>query len=201
MNNFKIYTDSKELPFWNYKRIMQTGDFLYMLKNYESEDKVDVDVSILESKFNEVVEDYVISIDSKNEGINDYGRYLAAQNEIKKIINLIDIIKLKIRTNKISEILGLEIDNSDIKELLSLIKVQKSDDLEKQCDILIVKINKYNNDIQHLKAKIEKSDKKENEDVDIDEQFMNVCLGLEMHVDEKKISLYQYGIMIKLLVK
>jgi len=28
-----------------------------------------------------------------------------------------------------------------------------------------------------------------------------VCLGLEMHVDENKITLYQYGIMVKTLIK
>lgn len=200
MNNIKIYQDSKELPFWNYKRIIQTGDFLYMIKSYESGDEIEADKKFLEEQFNKVVEDYVISINTKNEEISDYGKYASASNEINKLSLIIDIISTKQIANAIRESLDWKIDNSDIKDLLSDVKVEKSDDLEIQKQKLLSKIEKYKNDILQIKSRLEKKEKS-NEEVDIDEQFISVCIGLELHPDENRISLYQYGIMVKSLIK
>jgi len=200
MNKLKIYQDSKELPFWNYKRIIQTGDFLYMIKSYEAGDEIEADKQKLEEKFNDVVQDYVVSINAKSEEISDYGKYAAATNEINKLLLIVDILSGKQKANSIRESLGMEIDNSDIKELLSLVKVEKSDDLEIQKQKLLSKVEKNNIDILQIKSKLEKKESN-SEELDIDEQFISVCLGLEMHVDENKITLYQYGIMVKTLIK
>lgn len=202
MNNIKTYKDSKELPFYNYKRIIQTGDFLYMIKGYDGEEYPEVDLENLKTDFDSITEDYVLSINSKSEDIVKYSRILSATNEINKLSIIIDFINHKQKCNNIREALGLEIDNSEIYDLLSLIKVQKSDDLEVQKTYLESKIQKYKNDIAKEESGLKKiQSNNDSEDSDLDEQFMSVCLGLEMHVDEKKISLYQYGVMVKLLIK
>lgn len=199
-NKIKIYQDCKELPFLNYKRIIQTGDFLYMVKNYEAGDEIKADKKVLEERFNEVIEDYVISINTKNEDISDYGHYASASNEINKLSLIVDIISTKQVANAIRESIDWKIDNSDIKDLLSDVKVEKSDDLEIQKQKILSKIEKYSNDILQIKSRLDKKEKTD-EQVDIDEQFISVCIGLELHPDESRISLYQYGIMVKNLVK
>jgi hypothetical protein len=197
MNKIKTYKDSKDFPFWNYKRVMQTGDFFYVIKGYESGDEVEVDISEMEILFNSIVEDYVMSTNSKNEEILLYGRYLSANNELNKLSVIYNIILLKQKC----DVVGAEISMEDIKSVLETIKIQKSDDLEKQKEIISVKIGKYKNDIAKIKNQLEKDDPETKEEIDIDEQFINVCNGLEMQYDENKISLYQYGVMMKILIK
>jgi len=36
----RIYKDSKELPLFNYERMLETKNFLYMIKGYQDGDKV-----------------------------------------------------------------------------------------------------------------------------------------------------------------
>jgi hypothetical protein len=197
MNKIKTYKDSRDFPFWNYKRVMQTGDFFYVIKGYESGDEVEVEVSEMESLFNSIVEDYVMATNSKNEEILLYGRYLSANNELNKLSVIYNIIVLKQK----SDVVGADISMEDIKSVLETIKIQKSDDLEKQKQIISTKIEKYKNDIAKIKNQLEKDNPENKEELDIDEQFINVCNGLEMQYDENKISLYQYGVMMKILIK
>lgn len=197
MNKIKTYKDSKDFPFWNYKRVMQTGDFFYVIRGYEDGDEVETDISEMEILFNKIVEHYVMSTNSKNEEILLYGSYLTANNEINKLSIIYNIICLKQQC----DVVGADISMEDIKSVLETIKIQKSDDLEKQKEIISVKIEKNKNEIEKIKKQIQKEENNEDEDVDIDEQFINVCNGLEMQYDENKISLYQYGIMMKILIK
>ena len=197
MNKIKTYKDSKDFPFWNYKRVMQTGDFFYIIKGYEYGDEVEVNISEMEVLFNSIVEDYLISTNSKNEEILLYGRYLSANNEMNKLSVIYNIIILKQK----GDVVGVDISIEDIKSVLETIKIQKSDDLERQKEIISIKINRYKNDIEIIKSQIEKYNNEEGEKIDIDEQFINVCNGLEMQYDENKISLYQYGVMMKILIK
>lgn len=200
MSTLKIYKDSKELPFWNYKRIMQTGDFLYLIKGYESGDEIVTDLEELKLKFDAIVEDYVMTNNAKSEDILNYGRYLSAVNTVNKLTIVVGILELKIK----GSIVGLDISQEDIDSVLSLFKVQRSDDLQEQIEILLNKIAKHKNELSKLKNIIDKVEEKtdESEESDLDEQFINVCVGLETgFVDETKISLYQYGMMVKVLIK
>lgn len=197
MNKIKIYRDSKDFPFWNYKRVMQTGDFFYIIKGYEDGDEVELTKEDAEETFNKIVEHYVLSTNSRSEEVLLHGRYLSANNEINKLSIIYNIIVLKQKC----DVVGADISIDEINSVLDTIKIQRSDDLEKQKEIISIKIEKLKNDISKIKNQLDKSYVADNEDVDIDEQFINVCNGLEMQYDENKISLYQYGVMMKILVK
>lgn len=179
---------------------MQTGDFLYMVKGYEPGNRLKADLKKLEEKFNEVLEDYAISLNTKSEDVGALSTYVLMTNEINKLLIIVKYIDLKIRKKTLCVELEIEIDNSDVAEMLEGFKVERSDDLETQRDKILKKIEKYQNDLNKAKSTLEKPSEK-NEEVDIDEQYMNVCQGLEMQYDERSISLYQYGIMIKMLMK
>lgn len=196
MNKIKTYTDSKDFPFWNYKRVMQTGNFFYVIKGYDGED-VEADINEMETKFNEIVENYVLETNSKSEDILNYGRYLSANNEKNKLSLIYNIIILKQQC----DVIGADITKEEIMSVLDDIKIQKSDDLDKQREYIQTRIDKLNNEVNKLKNIIDKKDNEVVEEVDIDEQFLSVCNGLEMVYDETKISLYQYGVLMKMLVK
>lgn len=231
--NIRIYQDSKEIPFLNYKRIVQTGDFYYMVKGYESGDIINEDVDVLKAKFQEIEEDYAASINTKNADVLLYGEVAIVTTEFNKFNILLlfveqaikaqelraklqDLINELIEDDNEAEVGELEMlltlssmehsefDSSDIKDLLNDFKVQKSDDLYKQRQYIQNRLDKLNNQLLKLNSQLEKS--KENRidsdsDFDIDEQYISVCIGLETHVDPKLISLYEFGIMVKILMK
>ncbi|WP_185273827.1 hypothetical protein [Chryseobacterium indologenes] len=206
-NKIRVYQDSKELPFWNYKRIVQTGDFFYMVKGYEPGDEIEVDIKDLKNKFDDIEEDYATSMNVKNQDILTHGELAIAKHEVNKYIIILNQIDLLIKCTKIRQAAGLpeseEFNHSMIKELLLEFKVQKSDDLFKQRQFIENKIEKYNNQILKLESQISrKNEESNNEEFDIDEQHVNVCVGLEMSVDMgANITLYQYGVMIKTLIR
>lgn len=202
----KIYQDSKEIPFWTYKRIVQTGDYFYMIKGYEPGDEVKADIEELKNKFLDIEQDYAVSINVKNESLALLGEYHSLIGDRNKIVILLRLTELTLETNLLRNQSGLpespDINGSVIKELVKDIKVQKSDDLEKQRELLLQKVEKYNNQIQKLENQIKKElNDEESSDYDIEEQFVNVCLGLKIPVEDKNISLYQYGFMVKNLTK
>lgn len=199
-NKVKFYQDSRELPFWNYKRIVQTGDFLYMVKGYEFGDEIIIDKEELENKFDSILQDYVLSQNSKNEEITNYCNYLIAINEIRKLEIIVEIIDRITESNEKKKSLGIEPDYSIVKELLQKVKVQKSDDISIQRQKVLDKIQKYKNQAEKSRLAIENAENDNSSDYDIDEQYIGVCLGLEMHIDPKLISLYEYGVMVKMLV-
>jgi len=197
----KIYKDSKELPFLIYKKIMQTGDFLYMIKGYEDGDEVEADPEELEGKFNDLITDFVISINAVNEDLQNQSNYFIATLEFNKLsvaVNLIDDIQKRISLAGnivLPEDLQKEI-ASNISEILEGIKVERDPDLEKQKEKLFEKMSVHESNILKYDEIMNKDNESET-DNDLDKQFINVCLGLEIPFpDESKISLYQFSIMI-----
>lgn len=200
MNNYKIYQDSKEIPLWNYKRIVQTEDFFYMVKGYESGDPVELKMDDLKIKFQEVEQESIISLNEKNSDFAWYGKLERLKLELSMFLVLDDVIKLKIQEKDLCDRLEIDFDRTIIEEMLSKFKIPKKEDLSEQSEIIKQKITKYENDLEEVLSKVKKP--KENpEEFDIDEQIINVKIGLEVDFDEKKTSLYQYQIYIKALVR
>ena len=195
MTQIRIYRDSKELPLRVYERIETTGDFFYMVKGYDIGDVVDYDIALLEEKFNEVVEDFVISVNTKNIDIIQYGKLAYSKAEMLKLSAIYDIIELKQKEKILSDKVGLETDLEVLKRLLNLVKIQRSDDLEEQKNFIKLKIEKYNNEILEALKKLEKNkgEKDNNEEHNINDIVVNVELILERQIDMDKTTLYQFG--------
>ena len=153
MTKLKTYKDSKEFPLFNYERIESVGDFFYMIKGYEAGDEVEAEESEMKELYNSVVQDYVVSLNSKNYDIVQYGKINFAVKELIIYSLAAEILHLKIRQNEYLE----NPDNENIINLLKNLKIQKSDNLEKQLNIILRKIDKLTNDISEAKKKIEKN--------------------------------------------
>ncbi|MGU3377474.1 hypothetical protein [Chryseobacterium sp. M5A1_1a] len=234
-NSVKVYQDSKNLPFCIYKKIVQSGDFFYMIKGYEPGDNVKMSIDVLQDKFNEIEEDYANSMNGKNTDVLMYGEIASITNEFNKYNILLLFVeeaikfqelraKLKAQLNDLMADLledgkhediehikmlmelaseeNSDYSSSDIRDLLKDFKIQKSDDLYKQKQFIQNKLDKLNNQLLKLNSQIEvKESDKSNSEFDIEEQFVSVCLGLDLPVDDTNISLYQYGFMVKVLIK
>lgn len=202
MNEVRIYQDSKELPLWNYKRILQTEDFFYMIKGYDAGDSIECNIEELKGKFEAIEQEVAFSLNEKNADIVNYANYEKAKLELSIYVVLLQVLELKIKEKSLSQELELECDLTAFLELLSEFKIEKSEDLNIQKEIIERKINKIENDLQEQLKKIGKEDNsQEKGDYDIDEQIINVKIGLETDFDERKTSLYQYQVYIKALMK
>lgn len=191
MNKFKTYKDSKEFPLENFERISSTGNFFYIIKGYDEGDETEANIDEMEALFNEVVKDYVISLNARNFDIVQHGKINASKIDLMKFILAREIIILQI---KYLELGGIESEN--INELLINLKIQKKPDLYLQIEIIDRKIDKLKNDISEAEAKIKKNNTEENkEESDINEIITNVELILERSIDLQKTSLYRFGIM------
>ena len=191
MNKFKTYKDSKEFPLENFERISSTGNYFFMIKGYDEGDETEANIDEMEALFNEVVKDYVISLNARNFDIVQHGKINASKIDLMKFILAREIIILQI---KYLELGGPE--NENINELLSNLKIQKKSDLYLQIEIIDRKIDKLQNDISEYEAKIKKNNPEENkEESDINEIITNVELILERSIDLQKTSLYRFGIM------
>ena len=191
MNKFKTYKDSKEFPLENFERISSTGNYFFMIKGYEDGDETEANTDEMESLFNEVVKDYVVSLNARNFDIVQHGKINASKIDLMKFILAREIIVLQI---KYLELGGIESEN--INELLINLKIQKKPDLYLQIEIIDRKIDKLQNDISEAEAKIKKNNPEENkEESDINEIITNVELILERSIDLQKTSLYRFGIM------
>ena len=191
MNKFKTYKDSKEFPLENFERISSTGNYFFMIKGYEDGDETEANTDEMEALFNEVVKDYVVSLNARNFDIVQHGKINASKIDLMKFILAREIIVLQI---KYLELGGIESEN--INELLINLKIQKKPDLYLQIEIIDRKIDKLQNDISEAEAKIKKNNPEENkEESDINEIITNVELILERSIDLQKTSLYRFGIM------
>lgn len=191
MNKFKTYKDSKEFPLENFERISSTGNYFFMIKGYEYGDETEANTDEMEALFNEVVKDYVVSLNARNFDIVQHGKINASKIDLMKFILAREIIILQI---KYLELGGIESEN--INELLINLKIQKKPDLYLQIEIIDRKIDKLQNDISEAEAKIKKNNTEENkEESDINEIITNVELILERSIDLQKTSLYRFGIM------
>lgn len=231
-HKIRIYQDSKELPFLNYKRIIQTGDFYYMIKGYEPGDDVEVDLNILQDKFQDLEEEYARSMNMKSTDVVLFGEIAIATSEYNKYNLLLMFIEEGIRihelrssiidelnllfedfkedketTNDLNSLLSLvspeysEFTLTDVTELISDFKVQKSDDIYKQKELVQNRLDKLNNQILKLKSQVKKTDEEINSsEFDIEEQFINVCVGLDTPINAKDITLYQFGKMVVVLM-
>ncbi|SHF18756.1 hypothetical protein [Chryseobacterium vrystaatense] len=203
----KIYQDSKEIPFWNYKRIDQTGDYLFMIKGYESGDEVpDVDVEDLKNKFSLIEQDYAVSINMKNEEVVQYGQIAISQNEMNRYLLVIKMIDLLIKTNNIRVSMDMEpsedFNEEIIRDLLKDFKIQKCDSIVDQRQKLIERVEKHKNQIAKLQSALKKQDQNTNtEEFNLTDQFVCLQIGLEMPLDDKQISLYEFGLYVRRLVE
>lgn len=202
----KIYQDSKEIPFWNYKRIDQTGDYFYMIRGYESGDEVpDVDLDELKAKYEEIEQDYAISINMKNEEVLQYGQIAVAQNEMNRYQLMIKMIDLCLKTQELSDSMGVttseDFNEQTIRELLKHFKVQKCESLTEQRQKLVEKVEKHKNNIEKLKSSINKNEVTDSGDFNLTDQFICLQMGLEMQIDDKQISLYEFGLYVKRLIE
>jgi len=197
----RIYKDSKELPLFNYERMLETKNFLYMIKGYQDGDNVSFDTKELESKFNEIVQDFVVSLNAKSMDIVNYGNIQRYSVEMVKLKALLNVINATAEVNEIKRKRGVSVDNSNILDLLNLFKIPKSDDLKKQAEIITARIDKFQNDINHIASKIKQEDNDQESEVDINEIITNVELILERTIDLERTSLYRFGIMQEQAVK
>jgi len=191
MNKFKTYKDSKEFPLENFERISSTGNYFFIIKGYDEGDETEANIDEMEALFNEVVKDYVISLNARNFDIVQHGKINASKIDLMKFVLAREIIILQI---KYLELGGIESEN--INELLINLKIQKKPDLYLQIEIIDRKIDKLQNDISEAEAKIKKNNPEEKKDEsDINEIITNVELILERSIDLQKTSLYRFGIM------
>lgn len=197
----RIYKDSKELPLFNYERMLETKNFLYMIKGYQDGDNISFDTKELEDKFNEIVQDFVVSLNAKSMDIVNYGNIQRYNVEMVKLKALLNVINATAEVNEIRRKRGISVDNSNILNLLNLFKIPKSDDLQKQAEIITARIDKFQNDINHIASKIKQEDSAQESEVDINEIITNVELILERTIDLEKTSLYRFGIMQEQAVK
>ena len=197
----RIYKDSKELPLFNYERMLETKNFLYMIKGYQDGDNISFDTKELESKFNEIVQDFVVSLNAKSMDIVNYGNIQRYSVEMVKLKALLNVINATAEVNDIRRKRGISVDNSNILDLLNLFKIPKSDDLQKQAEIITARIDKFQNDINHIASKIKQEDNDQESEVNINEIITNVELILERTIDLEKTSLYRFGIMQEQAVK
>lgn len=190
MNNLKTYKDSKEFPLVNFERIETTSNFLYMVKGYEDGDDIKADEKQMKELFNAVVQDYVVSLNIRNNEIIQHGKINANKIDLMKFFLAKEIIILQIKANKLG---GSE--NENIKDLLSVLRIQRKDNLIDQILVIDNKIEKIKNDIAEAESKIKKNNPEQNQESDINEMITNVELILERSIDMEKTSLYRFGIM------
>ena len=197
----KIYQDSKELPLFNYERLMETKDYLYMVKGYDCSQEYELGTEELEGRFNEIVRHFTVSINAKSMDFIHHGKAQKAYMEISKLELLHQIISLKIQENATREKLHLPIDNEDIKTLLKGIKIPKSACLEEQLRIIEQRIYKHQNDLQVAISHIKEHKAEESQEHDVNEMITNTELVLERTIDMEKTTLYRFGIMQKQAIK
>lgn len=202
MNKIRTYRDSKEIPVRIIERIETTGDFFYMIKGYDYGDEPNADVNQLKKQFEDIFENFIVEINSKHIDIVQYGKIASASLELDLLMIVYQFIILKIREIKLSSILNREVDLSVLDDMLSNLKIQKHNDLEKQLEILEARINKNKNIIEDAKGKLklnEKDTKAEKQSIyDI---LINVGIILDKQLNPEVVTLYELGKLQELAIK
>jgi hypothetical protein len=202
MDKIRIYRDSKEIPVRIIERIETTGDFFYMIKGYDYGDEPNADVNQLKKQFEDIFENFIIEINSKHIDIVQYGKIASASLELDLLMIVYQFIVLKIREIKISFSLNRDVDLSVLDDMLSNLKIQKHNDLEKQLEIIEARINKNKNAIEDAKGKLklnEKDTKAEKQSVyDI---LINVGIILDKQLNPEVVTLYELGKLQELAIK
>jgi len=192
------YTDSKDLPLYNYKRIIDKGDFLYMVKGYEGGGSKSLNKEDAKKAFEEAVKDYALNINSVNSDIVEYGTIEYSKQRILLYLTALQVVENQMLANEIRTNLGMDISNEIVEAFLAKIKIPRRSDLMEQAILIKDKIEKLQNEISGAIKRLEKQKVDEGEsDTDIDEVIINVALILEYQIDERNTSLYQFGILQK----
>ncbi|MCT3662575.1 hypothetical protein HZR00_08630 [Elizabethkingia anophelis] len=196
MSKLRPYKDSKEFPLSNYERIESTGDYFYMLKGYDANPDDDVEGYTQESlkeAFEEIVSDYIISINHKDMDFVYMGKIQAARMDKLKYDALANIITKIIKLNELSEKSGIELEDFGLSELLTEFQIKKSKDLHEQLQIINERIETLDNEINENAAKLDKEKEENNEQLSINDVIAGVELILEISIDMQKTSLYIFG--------
>ncbi|WP_185241783.1 hypothetical protein [Elizabethkingia anophelis] len=196
MSKLRPYKDSKEFPLSNYERIESTGDYFYMLKGYDANPDDDVEGYTQESlkeAFEEIVSDYIISINHKDMDFVYMGKIQAARMDKLKYDALANIITKIIKLNELSEKSGIELEDFGLSELLTEFQIKKSKDLHEQLQIINERIEILDNEINENSAKLDKEKEENNEQLSINDVIAGVELILEISIDMQKTSLYIFG--------
>ncbi|MCT3642322.1 hypothetical protein HZR07_17140 [Elizabethkingia anophelis] len=196
MSKLRPYKDSKEFPLSNYERIESTGDYFYMLKGYDANPDDDVEGYTQESLkevFEEIVSDYIISINHKDMDFVYMGKIQAARMDKLKYDALANIITKIIKLNELSEKSGIELEDFGLSELLTEFQIKKSKDLHEQLQIINERIEILDNEINENSAKLDKEKEENNEQLNINDVIAGVELILEISIDMQKTSLYIFG--------
>lgn len=194
MTAIKIYKDSKEFPLENFERIESTGNYFYMIKGYDDGDDVSLSIEEMETKYKSLVQEYVVSLNSKNFDIVNIAKLTQKKVDANMLILIYDMIVTKIKVNDLCIKLGQEVDNSDVFEALSNIQIKKSTDLVENLSFIKNRLERIENDISEIEAKLDKP--QDNEDkTDVNIIITNVEQVLERTINMKEVSLYRFGIM------
>ena len=194
MTAIKIYKDSKEFPLENFERIESTGNYFYMIKGYDDGDDVSLSIEEMETKYKSLVQEYVVSLNSKNFDIVNIAKLTQKKVDANMLILIYDMIVTKIKVNDLCIKLGQEVDNSDVFEALSNIQIKKSTDLVENLSFIKNRLERIGNDISEIEAKLDKP--QDNEDkTDVNIIITNVEQVLERTINMKEVSLYRFGIM------
>ncbi|WP_407475380.1 hypothetical protein [Elizabethkingia anophelis] len=196
MSKLRPYKDSKEFPLSNYERIESTGDYFYMLKGYDANPDDDVEGYTQESlkeAFEEIVSDYIISINHKDMDFVYMGKIQAAKMDKLKYDALANIIIKIIKLKELSEKSGVELEDFGLSELLVEFQIKKSKDLNEQLQIINERIETLDNEINENAAKLDKEKEENKEQLSINDVIAGVELILEISIDMQKTSLYIFG--------
>jgi len=195
-----IYKDSKVLPLYNFERIVETGNYKYLIRGYEDGHEVNTDLD-LEAEYNKIITHYLQDLNKKNTNLKHYGTMLKAENEIYYTKKAIDFIKknqeIKIYQG-IHKVFGEDIGNYDeaITSYLKALRIQIVEDPQKQISLLEKRIIKKKNDFSKAEKAIELSKLGEDEEKhDVSKMVASVELILERTIDMEKTSLYRFSIM------
>ena len=194
MTAIKIYKDSKEFPLENFERIESTGNYFYMIKGYDDGDDVSLSIEEMETKYKSLVQEYVVSLNSKNFDIVNIAKLTQKKVDANMLILIYDMIVTKIKVNDLCVKLGQEVDNSDIFEALSNIQIKKSTDLVENLSFIKNRLERIENDISEIEAKLDKPQNNEDK-TDVNIIITNVEQVLERTINMKEVSLYRFGIM------
>lgn len=202
MEKIKIYRDSKEIPVRIIERIETTGDFFYMIKGYDYGDEPKADLEQLKKQFEDIFENFIIEINSKNIDIVQYGKIASYTLQLDSLIVVYQYIYLKIQEIKISSRINRYVDLSLMDEMISYLKIQKDNDLEKQLEIIEARINKNKNAIEDAKSKLKLNEKDtKHEKQSIYDILINVGIILNKQLNPDIVTLYELGKLRDLAIK
>lgn len=202
MNKIRTYRDSKEIPVRIIERIETTGDFFYMIKGYDYGDEPNADLEELKKQFEYIFENFIIEINTKNIDIVQYGKIASYTLQLDLLIVVYQYISLKIQEIKISSKINRDVDLSLMDEMISSLKIQKDNDLEKQLEIIEARINKNKNAIEDAKSKLKLSEKDtKHEKQSIYDILINVGIILDKQLNPDIVTLYELGKLQELAIK